>query len=123
MSSNPINLIVRFLLEVITLVVVSYWGFYTYNGFIAYLIGIGTPIAMATIWGVFAVANDPSRSGKTVVNTPGIVRLLIELVYFGIATYAFYATGYILYGYIFTTIVIIHYFFSYDRIKWLLKQA
>lgn len=122
MSNHPINLGVRFILEITALIIVGYWGFHFYNGFMGYLVGIGTPLLMGTIWGVFAVANDPSRSGKTVVNTPGFLRLCIELAYFGFSSYAFFSMEFRTLGFVFTAVVLIHYIVSYDRIKWLLSQ-
>ena len=74
------------------------------------------------IWGVFAVKDDPSRSGKTVVQTPGILRLLLELGLFGVAAWMMLDLDYSLIALIFGLIVAIHYFVSFDRIAWLLKQ-
>jgi hypothetical protein len=48
------------------------------------------PLLAATAWGVFNVKGDPSRSGKAPVPVPGIVRLLLELAFFGSATLALF---------------------------------
>lgn len=122
MSKNPLNLLLRFIQEIIGLVVMGYWGFYTFEGFIAYVTGIGIPILMATIWGVFAVAGDPSRSGKTVIDTLGPIRLLIELIFFTGATLAFYLTNQTNYALIYGSSVVLHYILSYDRIYWLFTK-
>lgn len=122
MSNNPLNLLLRFVQEIIALVVVSYWGFQSYQGIARYLMGIGAPLFMATIWGVFAVSGDPSRSGKTVVDTPGPIRLLIELAFFTVATFAFYQTGNIMYVYVYAGSVVLHYVLSYDRVFWLFTR-
>ena len=122
MGNNPVNLALRFVLEITALVIAGYWGFYFHEGFMGYLVGIGTPLLMGTVWGVFAVANDPSRSGKTVIPTPGWVRLFIELTYFGFASYALYTTENKLCACFFASITIIHYLISYDRVKWLMTQ-
>lgn len=104
------------------LIMVGIWGFSIYNGLQSYILGIGLPVLMATVWGVFAVPNDPSRSGKTVVETKGVIRLLLEFSFFILGSYVLYDLNYsnIFFGYSIT--VIIHYLLSIDRIKWLLNQ-
>ena len=57
-----------------------------YDGTTVWIASVVGIVLTAAIWGVFAVPNDPSRSGKTVVVTPGLVRLLIELSLFGVVT-------------------------------------
>ena len=122
LGSHPLNLILRFLLEMTVLITVSYWGYYLTNTPVKYLNVISFPIFLATLWGVFAVPNDPSRSGKTVVKTPGIIRLILELVVFACGAIALYLSSYWLSAIVFTALVVLHYLFSLDRIKWLIKQ-
>jgi len=122
MGSHPINLAIRFLLEIIALISIGAWGWSKADGINRYLLAIGLPILIGIVWGVFAVPNDPSRSGKTVVVTSGIVRLVIEFLIFTIATFAIFNTGQQKIGYAFALIVIIHYVISYDRVLWLLKN-
>ncbi len=55
MGSHPINLMIRFLLELIALGSVGYWGWKNYDGALQYILGIGLPIFMTIIWGTFAV--------------------------------------------------------------------
>jgi len=74
------------------------------------------------LWGVFAVPNDPSRSGKTVVATPGLIRLILELVLFGVSAWMLFDLDFQKLGWIFSIAILIHYATSYDRIAWLLKQ-
>ena len=80
------------------------------------------PLLLAFVWGVFAVSGDPSRSGKTVVKTPGIIRLFLEFSIFTIGAFAIFKSGYSIFSYIFSGVVILHYLLSYDRIVWLIKQ-
>ena len=117
MSNNPINLAVRFILELTVLIVIGIWGATNFNGFYSYAIGLGTPIILATLWGVFAVPNDPSRSGKTVIKTPGSIRLIFELLFFTAGAYALYSLNYINLFYAFSLITILHYLVSIDRIR------
>ena len=84
MGSHPINLAVRFLLEVVALGSMGLWGWTQHGGVGRWLWAIGLPLIAAIVWGTFAVPNDPSRSGEAPVVTSGILRLLIELLIFGI---------------------------------------
>ena len=120
MGSHPLNLAVRFLLEVSALVSAGIWAWNQGEGWLQYVLALGIPITLAAIWGTFAVPNDPSRSGKTLFVTPGILRLIIELGFFAFAIWALFDLGYYKVSVAFGTIVFIHYLISYDRVKWLL---
>lgn len=122
MGSNPINLTIRFLLELTALIAVGIWGWNQGEGWLQYVLAFGLPIIMATIWGTFAVPNDPSRSGNAPIVVTGIIRLVVEFAFFSIATLALYNLGYIRLSGIFGLIVAIHYLISYDRIIWLLNN-
>lgn len=122
MGSNPINLAVRFLLEIAGLMAIGYWGWQQGEGFLAIILAIGVPVIAAVLWGTFAVPEDPSRSGKAPVPIPGILRLVLETAYFGFATWAFYEAGTPLLGLVYAIVVLLHYAFSYDRLLWLVKQ-
>ena len=122
MGSHPLNLAVRFILEIAVLVAIGYWGWTQHDGFVRYLLAIGGPILAAVLWGTFAVPDDPSRSGKAPVPVPGILRLALELAIFAFATWALYDAGSGLLALLLAAIVVVHYALSYDRIAWLLKQ-
>ena len=121
MGSHPINLFVRFILELIALWAFGYWMYKTQTGWSRNILMILLPVIIAVCWGVFAVPNDPSRSGNTVIVTSGIIRFIFEIVVFGGAFYALYKSGLNKPSFYFITIVTIHYVLSYDRILWLLK--
>ena len=121
MSQNPLNLTVRFLLELIALVALGTWAKTQFSGVLGFILMIAVPLFAAIAWGTFNVKGDPSRSGKAPVPVPGIVRLLLELVYFGAATWAL-STLSPTYGWIFGMVTLLHYLFSHDRILWLLQQ-
>jgi len=101
---------------------VAFWGWKQHAGCLGILLAILLPILLALIWGIFAVPNDPSRSGKTVVVTPGWIRLIIELAIFGFASWAFYDNEHFAVAYIFLSLVVAHYLFSIGRIKWLFSH-
>jgi len=120
MSYHPFNLAIRFLLEIICLIAVGLWGYRWAGG--SYLAGIGLPAAMMAIWAVFAVPGDKSRSGNAPVPTPGIIRLLLELAFFGLGTWAFLNMGYNLPAWVFGSITVLHYILSINRLKWLMNN-
>lgn len=121
-STHPINLSLRFLLELAAILTFGYWGYALNENGPKILLAILFPFLFAVLWGVFAVRGDPSRSGKTVVQTPGILRLLLELGLFGTAAWMMLDLDYTTVALIFGLAVIIHYFLSFERIAWLLKQ-
>jgi hypothetical protein len=122
MGSHPINLIVRFLLELCALAIAGHWGWAQRRGPLRYLLAFGVPLLLAILWGTFAVPDDPSRSGRAPVPVPGIVRLVLELAIFAFAVWALYAVNRPVLGLGLAVIVVLHYILSYDRITWLVRQ-
>ncbi len=122
MGSHPINLALRFILELAVLASVGTWGWKQSDGWFRYALAIGNPILLAAIWGTFAVPEDPSRSGAAPIVTPGIIRLGIELAFFTIASLALYDMGQNRLCFILASTVLAHYIISYDRILWLLNH-
>ena len=121
MTQHSWNKVLRFLLEVTALVALSLWANNEFGGAWRYIMTVLCPLLFAVIWGVFAVKGDPSRSGKTVVATPGAVRLVLELCMFAVAVFALNAKGNWKLSLGFAFLVILHYLFSLDRIRWLFK--
>jgi hypothetical protein len=122
MSKHRVNLAFRFILEITALIVFAIWGWNKGSGWLGVVLAIGLPVFFATLWGVFAVKDDPSRSGKTVVPTKGFLRLLLEILFFGLAALALFDLGFNIPGFAISILVLLHYAFSYDRIVWLMKQ-
>lgn len=121
MGSHPVNLMIRFILELLALAAVGYWGWKVFDGILQYVLGLGLPVLMMIIWGSFAVPDDPSRSGKAPVPVSGSIRLVIEFLFFALATWTLYDLPEIELSSIFGGMVIIHYLVSYDRVRWLLS--
>jgi hypothetical protein len=122
MAYHPINLGVRFILELAALAAMAYWGWQQSDGILRFVLAIGVPILAAVLWGTFAVPGDRSRSGRAPVPMPGIIRLALELAFFGFAVWALYDAGLVISSIGTGVIVIIHYAVSYERIGWLLRQ-
>lgn len=122
MGNHPMNLGTRFILELCALASVGIWGWNQTDGWLKFILAFGLPIILATIWGIFNVPNDPSRSGRAPIVVTGIIRLAIEMGFFTIATLSLYDAAFTKISLVFGILVILHYIVSYDRIKWLLTQ-
>ena len=122
MGSHPINLIVRFVLELCALATAGYWGWAVQPGPGRYLLAFGLPLLLMILWGVFAVPDDPSRSGRALVPVPGVLRLILELAVFAFVAWALYDVGRPLLGLILAWVTVVHYIVSYDRIAWLVHH-
>lgn len=122
MGSHPINLTLRFLLEISALIAIGVWAWHLSESPIRFISAFGLPIIFAAIWGIFAVPNDPSRSGKAPIIVPGLLRLIIELGVFAFAAWTVFDMGNTILSLIFVALVLIHYIISYDRIIWLIKH-
>jgi hypothetical protein len=119
---KQVNLCLRFILEMTGLVVLGSWGWASGDGVLKYIFALAVPIIAAAAWGIFAVPNDPSRSGNAPVAVPGIIRLLLELAFFSLVVWALFALHRPMFGSIIGGIVIVHYLASYERVSWLLRQ-
>lgn len=119
---NPFNSALRFLIEVAALIIFGVWGYHLSASWIGIVWAILLPLGFALIWGVFAVKKDPGRSGKTVVPTPGWLRLIIEVALFVAAAWMLFDLGYTLLLWIYAFLVFLHHLISYNRINWLIRQ-
>jgi hypothetical protein len=119
MGNHPINLVIRFLLELMALAALGMWGWHLRDDGFRIVAAVTIPLVAAAIWGVFAVPDDPSRSGAAPIPVPGLLRLAVEVAFFISATLALYALGFGALAATFGTAVAIHYLLSYDRIRWL----
>jgi hypothetical protein len=118
-SNHPINLGVRFLLELSILASLGYWGWTEHDGIWRFLWGLGLPLAAAAAWGTFRVPNDP---GPAPMAVPGFVHLLLELALFGAAVALLFAAGRSVTAAVLGVLMALHYAVSYDRVAWLLRQ-
>lgn len=75
---GPANDGFRFLLEVCGLTALSYWGFRAADGAMEWILGIGAPLAMAVVWGLFMSPKAPIRSEDP-------IRVAAEIAIFGAA--------------------------------------
>ena len=78
---------VFFLMELAALASFGVWGFHVPSGLaLKIALGIGTPLAVAVLWGMFIA---PKASFPVTIP----VRALLQAVVFGMAALALYASG------------------------------
>ncbi len=119
MSKNVINLTLRFILELVALFAIGYWGWTQHEGILRLILAVGIPLIAAVVWGTFRVPNDP---GVPPIQVSGLLRLLLEILFFGLAVGLLFAAQQPAPALIFGGIVLFHYLISYDRVIWLLSQ-
>jgi hypothetical protein len=120
MASHPLNLALRFLLEVAAVVGFGYWGFRQWEGPARWVAVVALPLLAMALWGTFRVPDDPVPTPPVAV--PGRVRLALELALFAAAVAAYLAAGARTFGWSFAALLALHYALSYDRIAWLLRR-
>jgi hypothetical protein len=116
---RALNLSLRFALEVLGLIAMSWWGFHAADGAMAAVLGIGVPLAAAIVWGAFRVPGDPGNP-PVPVSVP--VRLALEAVFWAAATAALFLAGEPLLGLLYAAAVVIQNVVGFDRIRWLLTR-
>lgn len=96
------NLVLLFILEVCTIVAVSYWGFVVGKGIVfKILLGIGAPLLIMMIWGLFG-------SPAAQIPLTGGYRILLEVTIFGCAILALLAVGKPTLAFVFGALVIVN---------------
>jgi hypothetical protein len=118
-SQHPVNLALRFLLELAAWAAMGYWGWARHAGVLRFVLTIGLPLLAMVLWGTFRVPDDP---GRAPVPVPGWVRLLLEGANFGLAVWLTIDAGRVALGIAFGAVLLAHYAVSYDRVRWLLTQ-
>jgi hypothetical protein len=118
MSQHPLNLALRFTLELTILYAYGYWGWTQHAGVWRLVWGIGLPLVAAAIWGTFRAPYD---HGKGLMEVPGPVRLLTEWAMFALAVALLAAAGRYATASIVGLLVVLHYLASYDRVTRLLR--
>jgi hypothetical protein len=116
-------LAVRFALEVFGWVGLGVWGWSVGNGgFIGGLVAMSFIAISATAWGVFRVPNDPPGKLHPPVRVTGWIRLVIELMFFGLAATGLWSSGHRAAAETLLTAVTLLYVVTWDRQRWLVRQ-
>lgn len=99
---KSINLALAFLLELALLAAFGYWGFQSGGStLVKILLGIGLPLLVALIWGIFMAPNSARR-------LQGGAYLALKAVLFGLAVAALMAAGRTTLGVLFAVVVVIN---------------
>ena len=122
MSTHPLNLALRFILELSALFALGFRGWTQHEGILGVVLAFAIPLAAAVLWGVFSTPGDRSRSANAIVPTPGTLRLVMELLFFAAAAWSFYVADLRIIAFVFAGVVVLHYGLSYDRVAWLVKK-
>lgn len=121
---QPLQQAIRFSLEIAALVAFGIAGWNASgNRAVASLLAILLPALGAAIWVVFRTPGDTSAGKPAVVPVPGTVRLLLELLFFGLATAAFWMLTTRAVAETFLTVLALHNFLTWERSRWLLTSA
>ena len=121
-TTHPANLAARFFLELSALVILGIWGWHQRDDGFRLLAAVAVPLLAAALWGTFAVPDDRSRSGSAPVPIPGLLRLALELLFFGAAAFALYSLSFRTLTATFAIAIVVHYALWPDRIRWLAGQ-
>lgn len=97
-----LNLALRFLLELCMLAAVAFWGFKTQSSWLMkILLGIGLPVLIATLWGMFLAP-------KATRPLNGASFLTLELILFSTGALALFASGKPALGWVYTITVFVN---------------
>ncbi len=116
------NLALRFGLEMAAFVGIGMVSSGIGSGWVRWAAVVLIVLAAVSAWGIFNVLDDPSRSGRAPVEVPGWIRLVLELAILGGAAVALLMTGRLSFGWSLGGLVLVHYLFSWSRVRWLLEQ-
>ena len=119
MASNPLNLALRFILELAALGGLAMLGWTLGSEGWRLIAAIVLPVVAAAAWGTFRIPNDP---GRAPVAVPGPVRLALEGAVFagGVAGYAVAGHGTL--ALLVGAAMVLHYLVSFDRVLRLLRN-
>jgi len=122
LAYDPVMLGLRFMLELAALGAFALWAWRTTASPWRWILVVAVPVVIGWAWGTFAVPGDEARSGDTEVETPGPVRLVLELAVFLGAVAALHTAHMrrtAIWG---LAILVLFHVASYDRIWWLLTH-
>ncbi|WP_199565614.1 YrdB family protein [Spongiactinospora rosea] len=123
LAYHPVLLVLRFGFELFALAGFAIWAWRRTPGpLLRFLTAIALPVAVGWAWGAFAVPGDESRSGETDFDTPGPIRLLLELAVFFGAAFGYYRVGLRRIAVGFAVLLAVYHVAAFDRIIWLLQN-
>lgn len=122
MSLNPVMLAVRFVLELCALASFAAYGWREFPSPWKWGLVVLLPVIAGTIWGTFAVPDDPSRNGEATVPVPGWLRFGIEFLVLWGGAAALWASGLTRLALVSAAVLLVYYVLAWDRIGWLFSH-
>jgi hypothetical protein len=96
-----LNLLIRFLLELCMYAALGYWGFTTHSGWaLKILFGIGLPVLIAVIWGIFMAPKSTRRLS-------GIPFTVMDIILLGSGALALYASGQTILAWMYAVVLLV----------------
>lgn len=120
-AEHPVNLAVRFMLEVAAAVGIFRLGLQIADGTVAGLLAVSMVAVGVTAWGTCNVPGDTSRSGSAPVPVPGPVRLGIEVAVFATGGVGWFIAGPRWFAWTYLVVTLVHHLASVDRLTWLMR--
>lgn len=115
------NLALRFGLELAAFTGLAMAAWRLSPGGLRWVAVWAVPLVAATIWGVFNVIDDPSRSGEAPVEVAGSTRLAIELAVLGGGAAAFAVSQQPMLSLGIALLITVHYTMAWNRVEWLVR--
>ncbi len=115
-NMGPVNAAVRFGCEVAAVYGIAA-GVWVWTGSV--VATVVAPVVAMVVWGVFRVPGDP---GPAPVAVPGLVRVVIEALVFGVGIAGVWAANGPVPGIVFLVIVVIHYATTLRRLRHVLSS-
>jgi len=119
MSKHPLNLSLRFALEIAAILLTAYWGWENFSGPIRIATVIFIPLLLMTLWGGFRYPKDHGKGFKKV---SGKTRLAIEAFVLSVPIVLNFSAGNYFIPLIFFSFIVFHYILSQDRLQKMLHE-
>lgn len=123
MSNYPANRILRFILELVGLILIGQWGWRLSDTPLRFVYAVGLPLLFAAVWLLIASEQDPiydpdagGRLPRARIMAPGGARLMLELTCAGFVVYTLLNTGQSFFALVYSLTVLLHTFWSLDRV-------
>jgi hypothetical protein len=98
---RAVNLGLAFLLELLALAALCFWGFHIGSSTAIHIVlGIALPVVAAILWGLFAAGAGPRFT------TPAWFKIFIKVLVYGAATVGLFVTGHHVLAIVFAAVVI-----------------
>lgn len=119
LTHHPANLLLRLVIQIVSLVSLGQWGWDQGAGWMKYALGIGIPVLAALIWIVFTVPGDPGWKNRVVIPIPGRLRLGLEILLFLIVLTTLVSRSQVFLAGFLAFALLLHYLWSAERVAWL----